>query len=83
MKQIRRMDSKNKVAILHRVSGKASPISWPLSRRCQEVSHVYVKTKSTPGRKNRICKDPEMETSLALLTSIQKPMWLEKSVQEG
>ena len=65
MKQIRRMDCKNKVAILNRVSGKASPISWPLNRRYQEVSHVYVKTKSTPGRKNRICKDPEMETSLA------------------
>lgn len=65
MKQIRRMDYKNKVAILNRVSGKASLINWPLRRRYQEVSHVCVKTKNTTGRKNRICKDPEMETSLA------------------
>lgn len=45
MKQIRRMDYMNKVAILNRGVWEGLTVNWPLRRRYQEVSHACVKTK--------------------------------------
>ena len=63
IKQRRGIECGNRAAILNRVSEKASLIRCHLSSRYRSKSCIC-KEKSIPGRKSRICKDPEMEMCL-------------------